>query len=272
MTGCVSSTFHRPPLHGSRLALLSLIALALTGCASIANRYVATPVDEQGRALAGPRTSSGLVVTGEELKPYASELFGLVEVTFENTSTEWVRIQDLTLNFGSTVDQDVFLPEGEDIDAWYSATSRRNDIRDTNKATALGAILFASSAVAVAGGASGSSEAAVAGTSVALGTASAAGLDAQAERIDRAEHGDPRPGSHLLTVPFSVPPGLFTKKWILINTRRRDAPCAKTMLIDYVVQGGGRERVALTFRRPLDGSEWQRKSCGAERASPRIKR
>lgn len=228
-------------------------------------------MDEHGRALAGPGTSSGLVVTGEELKPYASELFGLVEVTFENASTEWIRIQRLRLNFGSTVDQDVFLPEGEDIDAWYSATSRRNDIRDTNEATALGALLFASTVVAVAGGASGSSEAAVAGTATALGTATVAGLDAQAERIDRAEHGSPRPGGHLLTVPFSVPPGLFTKKWVLLNTRRRDTPCVTTMLIDYDVGGGRRERVSLTFRRRLDGSEWQRKPCGAKRASPRAK-
>jgi hypothetical protein len=39
--------------------------------------HVATPVDEQGQLAEEPHTRSGLVVSGEELRDYASSNFGM---------------------------------------------------------------------------------------------------------------------------------------------------------------------------------------------------
>jgi hypothetical protein len=79
------------------------------------------------------------------------------------------------------------------------------------------------------------------------------------------------PSTHLLALPFSVPPGLFTKRWLLLNTRGARTPCIRQVLLDYDVQRGGlasgaaqvgsRERVLLKFRYAGDRSSWQAPVC-----------
>jgi hypothetical protein len=238
-----------------------LCALSLSACASITNSYVATPLDAQGQLVHSTRTASGLVISGEELTTYASENFGLVEVTLENQLSAWVRIERLTLDFGDSVRGGVSLTEEPDVSAWYRATVQRNDVRDANRASALGALVLVGAAVTVAGHATDEPVAkAAGGLAMAAGPLAlvAKGVD---EAIERAERGDVYPETHLLAVPFGVPPGLFSKRWVLINTQGRDTPCVRGMIIDYDVEGRGRERVLLRFRRRGNGSEWQRAAC-----------
>lgn len=214
--------------------------------------------------MAGRRMPSGLALSSEELRTYASAYFGMVEITFENKTAEWIHIDRVSLDFGGGAKSDaVVLPDGADLDAWYEATQQRNDIRDTNAATALGALFAVGQAAAVVGALSGEREVAAAGGALALGTATAALIDAQDRRVQRAEGVRLLPQSHLSSVPFAVPPGLFTKKWVLLQTRSRAAPCINTMLLDYDTRERGRERALLTFRTDFDSSEWQRSSCNA---------
>jgi len=245
----------------------SLAALALSGaqaCASIGSEYAATPVDAEGRLMAGRRMPSGLAISGEELRTYASAYFGMVELTFENGTAEWIHIDRVSLDFGSAASNEaVVLPDGPDLDAWYEATLQRNDIRDTNAATALGALFAVGQAVAVVGALSGEREVAAAGGALALGSATAALIDGQDRRVQDAEGVRVMPQSHLLNVPFAVPPGLFAKKWVLLQTRSRPAPCINTMLIDYETRERGRERALLTFRTAFESSEWQRRTCSS---------
>ena len=236
------------------------LALGPLGCASIQSDYIARPFDSRGQLSSGDATPSGLIISGEELDAYASDLFGLVEVTFENTSTEWLRVEQLELDFGSELNPMVHLPEGADLEAWYAATLQRNSIRNTNYATALAALFLVGEAVAVAGALSDEREVQVAGTALALGAASVAVIDEHVERVQRPGRVRPITQNHLLAAPFAVPPGLFTKKWVLLNTRA-DAACVRSMVIHYELESRGRERVVLTFRRGNDGSDWQERVC-----------
>jgi hypothetical protein len=259
-----------------RRALGALLVLGATACASVQSRYIATPVDASGFRTGASTTASGLVVSGEELRPYSSRHFGLVEVTFENWTNEWVHIDRLELDFGGAeVNEAVLLPVGADLEAWHQATVQRNDIRDTNAATALGALLALGVLVAVAGDAGGRREVAAAGRAVTLGAATASVLRDHDARVEGAESPRLLPESHLLAVPFAIPPGLFAKKWVLLNTRDAATPCITSMLIDYDVERGN-ERVLLPFRSSLDALEWQKSACSlgstqrrAGRARPR---
>lgn len=239
-----------------------LTALGVMACAGVEGRFAASPVDDQGRLMSARTTESGLAISGEELRSYGSEYFGLIEVVFENTTADWIHISRLELDFlDPAKNAAVRIPRGAELDAWYVATLQRNDIRDTNHATALGAILALGEVVAVAGAVSGKRKVAAAGGAVALGAATAALVDRQDRRVQRAENVRVMPGSHLLATPFAVPPGLFTKKWVLLQTTSRSAPCVSSMLVDYDVQGRGRERVLVRFRYELERSEWQRRAC-----------
>jgi hypothetical protein len=82
-------------------------------------------------------------------------------------------------------------------------------------------------------------------------------------RADAAETPEPFPEDHLLSVPFAVPPGLFAKKWIVVNTRSHDpATCLRWANLDLDTEDGKHDRVRLTFGD--DSSEWQAQSCRHE--------
>lgn len=248
-------------LPSLRCTLGALLVVGGAACASVQSRYIATPVDASGNRTGAKTTASGLVVSGEELRAYSSQHFGLVEVTFENWTNEWVHVERLALDFGGAeVTEGVFLPLGADLEAWHQATVQRNDIRDTNAETALGALLALGMLVAVAADAAGEHELAAAGGAVTLGAATTSVIRDQGDRVERAEGAHLLPESHLLAVPFAIPPGLFAKKWVLLNTRSAATPCITSMLIDYDVERGN-ERVLLPFRRRRDALEWQTSAC-----------
>jgi hypothetical protein len=263
----------RPTLPSSpRRALGGFITALATACASVQGRNVAVPVDAAGNVARAPLTASGLIVSGEELASYSSRHFGLIEVTFENFTDEWLHVDRIALDFGGAErNEGVFLPEGADLIAWHAATVNRNDIRGTNAATALGALLALGTIVALAGRASGRREAAAAGGIVALGAATTVVIGENDARIDRAERAPRLPETHLLAVPFAIPPGLFAKRWVLLNTRSSATPCIASMLIDYHVEPGN-ERVRLPLRRGAALSEWQPEACARSSPSTRQRR
>src|SRR6185295_20160567 len=79
----------------------------------------------------------------------SSPYFGLVAVTIENKSSNWVRVKRMTVSFGGQQkDDSVFIPWGEDIASWERATYERNAVRSYNAATALGAVAVAGAVVA----------------------------------------------------------------------------------------------------------------------------
>jgi hypothetical protein len=225
-------------------SLQALAVLGVMACAGIESKYPASPVDAQGRLTGTRTTSSGLAISGEELRSYASDYFGLA------------------LNFGHPArNASVTIPHGADLDAWYVATLQRNDIRDTNHATALGVLFALGETIAIAGAVTEERQVAAAGSAVALGATTAALVDGQDRRVQSAESVRVVPESHLLAVPFAVAPGLFKKKWVLLQTQSRSSPCISSMLIDYDVQERGRERALVPFRSELDSSAWQHRVC-----------
>lgn len=244
-----------------RWALTGLFTLSAVACASVQDRYVATPLGERGAPAVRHDAVSGLVISGEELESYGSEYFGMVQVTFENPSAHWVRIEKLVLDFGSDARNGIVsFPEGPEISAWLAATLQRNVIRDTNEALAFGTLLAIGAAVASIGDAKGGSGVAAAGGGLALGAAAGLSASRVIDQVQLAEAVRPYPESHLLAVPLAIPPGLFSKRWVLINTREH-GPCLRAMRMDYEVEGRRPESALLHFRRPGARSRWQRASC-----------
>jgi hypothetical protein len=204
--------------------------------------------------LAGAETASGLTISGEEMDELSSEHFGVLAVTFENPTNDWVRIESVNLDFGSANrNQSIFVPWGEEIVSWELATAQRNAIRRINTDHALS--LLAMGGAIAAGAGRGSAVGAVGGI-VALGSVGAL----WARAIDQHTTAATFPPAHLFATPFSVPPGLFAKKWVLLNgPKTTDRWCVTALSLDYEVAGKGRERVHLPFGR--GGSYWQTAAC-----------
>ena len=250
-----------------------LFPLWLIGCASIENAHPARPISPDGRLSKNRETAAGLVVTGEELEELSSTYFGVLAFTFENPTNEWVRIENIILDFGSQArNASIAVPWGEEIVSWEQATSQRNAIRHANTATLLGMLMVGGFVAARAGG---RTTAPVGGV---VGLAAVSGLVARslADRTSALTF----PPAHLFATPFSVPPGLFSKKWVLLNgPTTPEVGCIQSVVLEYDTRRG-RERVHLQFRpsRPAEDSratsqvplpplpsrsDWQKVACGS---------
>ena len=209
--------------------------------------------------MASQKSRSGVTVVGREIDDLSSPHFGFVELTFINDSAYWVRVQRMHLSFGDPVkDQSVFVPWGMDIQTWQHATALRNEVRAANTQTALEVLALAGLTASTFSQDRGVKAAGGVVALSALGALTAREYDA---RVKAAQSSPIFPESHLLAVPFGVPPGLFAKKWIVLNTLPNRGVCVRSLLLDYDSDAGGRERVWLTFRHRTSHSEWQR-ACG----------
>jgi hypothetical protein len=238
-------------------ALGVVIALA-GGCAELHSGAHAVPLGPDGRATPSVGLQSGLLISARQVADLSSRYFGAIEVTFENRSSQWVRIQQAALDFGSPErNAEVSVTAGEDLERWQEGTFRRNAIRAANDATTLDLLLFGAALTSTAAGHSpvGAGAALVgAGAAVAIGARELEARAADAEAVSLY------PASHLLSLPFSVPPGLAIKRWIVLHTGARvGRGCIRYANLEYVTDRAVQERVRLLFGAP--SSEWQRPAC-----------
>jgi hypothetical protein len=238
-------------------------AWGCVGCASVAPGYPALPLSAEGKPLSPQQSKSGLRIVGREISELGSPYFGFVELTFTNDSAHWVRVHRMQLSFGDPLkDQSVFVPWGMDIQTWQHATALRNEVHAANTQTALEVLALAGMAAATFSQNRGVK---AVGGAVALSSAGALTALEYDARVKAAQSSPIFPESHLLAVPFGVPPGLFAKKWIVLNTVPNRQVCIQSMLLDYESDAGGRERAWLTFRKRGSASQWQR---GCDRDKP----
>ncbi len=242
-----------------RLPAFTLVAIC-AGCATINSGSYGVPVDAANHPLpAGTRPL--LAISAEEDASVSSPYFGLVEVTFENNSPAWVEIDRVDLDFGSADrNRSVQIPWGDDIVTWSDAVTYRNAVEEANTQTALGVLALAGAVGQVAGrhGHGGAGLAAAGGLLevASVGASLAASNQAQSE-----DEGVRFSSNHLLAMPIRVPPGLFTKRWILFYTAARPlGGCIDHVTLAYETAEHAQGRVALHYK--ALGSEWQRDICG----------
>lgn len=242
-----------------RLAVLGGCLLLGSACETIQSGNLAIPLDARGKALTTESTVTGIVVSGQELPNLSSPLFGALEITFENRSSHWAHLHSIQLRFGpEALDRAVFLPTGYDLSAWSQAALRRDAIRRNNTELALA---FISAAALMAGHERSRTIGAASGL-VAITSLSALALTATDDLGGCSPGGASVPADHLLSGPISVPPGLFSKRWVVLHTPDQKATgCMRYVQIGYRLDDGRPEYVLLEFRGKYVQSEWQADAC-----------
>jgi hypothetical protein len=199
----------------------------------------------------------------------SSPYFGDLEFTLENPTSRWVRIEKIALDFGSdAANQLVSLPWGSQLARWAEATHQRNVIREINDEIALA--LIGGTIMVAAGTANAGMHGAVAGAAVGAMAGGLVAMNALARSPSAsgtgaagADAGPVFDGRHLLALPLDVPPGLFLKRYIVLNTPYApELPCLTNVTMTYQLADGSMHRVALRFREALIGnSQWQANVC-----------
>jgi hypothetical protein len=193
------------------------------------------------------------MISGIEDPVYSSANFGFLVLTFQNDTDDWVRIDRVNLQFGGAAkDATITIPAGDQLQSWAEAALQLSAIRNANAALILGALAVAGSTVALSAN-NHATRAAGAALSAAAETGLAAGEVAAATEAF--------PSAHLLSVPFMIPPHLFSRRWIVLQTPTSPGtPCVDAMLVSYETARAEHEQVWVRF---FGGtrSEWQLHAC-----------
>jgi hypothetical protein len=75
----------------------------------------------------------------------------------------------------------------------------------------------------------------------------------------KAEPGTPgaaaAPPNYLLAYPFTIAPGLFTRKWIVLYSAGADALLGQELVLSYELDNGKTERVLVQYPKPAPPKE-----------------
>lgn len=227
--------------------VLLLCLFSFTFCASVHEANYAAEVVDNGTMVKTGTTGLGLLISGEENQKMASRNFGVIEFTFENTTDKWVRINKISVDFGDEAkNSSIFITSGRDIDIWKESIMIRNRIDEYNMNLFLGTLAVLGTAAAV-----GSNNQSVqnAGAAAALGAFSSLAVRDFLQYRDKIQGTAIFPSGHLFSDGFNVPPGLFVKKWILLNSRNhKDIGFINKIFLTYETDDKKSETVRLVFR------------------------
>jgi len=210
--------------------IVSVTTLALTiinvGCATVEDKQYADFQDERGRTRSfEDYTIKGLRVTFERNDELSDANFDVVQMTFENQSSEWIRLKDITVDMGSEAkNKRVYVPGGRDLSAWAEATRQRKEIENHNDRVFLASFVGTSAIIGATSKSSTSQAVAFGVASTALTVDAIQTISKTGKRV-----GDVGmyPDTHLLAGEIAIPPGLFQKRWIVLNPK---VPIRKFMI------------------------------------------
>ncbi len=243
------------------MKLLGLCLLSfslLSGCATVhSGKYAIEDTKKKGASKSGVARRP-IVISGEENRALSSEHFTSFDLTFENTTSKWIRIKEAYVDFGSAeANEKVRVVVGSDLQAWSEAAQMQAAINSYNTSMIMGAVAAAG---AVAATASSDPKVRTLGGLAAVGGGTALSVSAIKDRLSDIRKLSLVPDTHLYSPNFIVPPKLFTKKWFAIYTEDSFAiPYIQQIVVNYVTESGQTETATIPIRTYKNPSDWQEK-------------
>jgi hypothetical protein len=231
-------------------------ALTLTwaACTTVQTGSYATTIDSQGHVTEQQVQPSGIQVSGKQVKELASRYLGMLVITFENPKPSWRRIHNVRVSLSPrSLHQSVVIPAGAELNAWVDAILATSYYGTSNLS-----IVFREL------GLRDWSQRVTRNRQPLREPSAESGLNTIATLLAHPETPQTYPPDHLLEGPIIVPPKLFAKRWLVLNTPADQATCIKGIDLEFDVDAADEatihERVWVAFDN--QGSDWQLHFCG----------
>jgi hypothetical protein len=168
--------------------------------------------------------------------------FQLIQLTVENTSENWLKIDKATVKLDDPATSKVSVVLGSDLKYWAEAasTQQREDQHNMDMVK-LGLLGVGTTAVLV-GGSRGDQGLATAGSAVVVGTYSWALYDVLKTEINDAQRSSIIPENHLYH-STSIPSKMHLRRWVLLNKPANQA--IKTLAVEFETVEGEKETYAI---------------------------
>lgn len=223
----------------SLLVLTVLPILFLQSCASLHSNYQGVYVPRENaneNAVESP-----IVVSGDISDKMYSTYFRVVNFTLENTSNHWARISNVSVDFqDEKLNHSIKIPVGNQIAAWVKSMELKNAITQYNTSLMLSGLVL----VGAIAGAQGNSNSQLAGTAMMTAGVGSMVSDDLSNNLDEIQNAKMIPKTHLLSGDFDIPPGMFTKKWILLESPDANNVPVQKIAINFEINGA-KKRVSL---------------------------
>lgn len=165
------------------------------------------------------KSDTSITLSAQSVDVRENDAFQLIEVTLENVSDGWVRIEKADVIINPNITDKVSVVVGDDLKSWANAMKFRLNKEQHNAALGQIALVAAGS---VAAAASGNSNSNTADTAAAVGAAAVLGgyawatVDTIKAVYRNVEGVDSTPENHLYA-KMSIPPKMFIRRWVLLN-------------------------------------------------------
>lgn len=234
-----------------------LISLLLSACASIQRENVGKVISNAGDSS---KAISPIVISASLIDELSSEYFGYFDFTIENSSEKWLTVKFLDVEFGNgSQGENIKFMTGEPLENWKTAMATINQLNRFNKATT--AALIGGVGLGLAATSSNQTLQSIGGAAVAGSAAYLVGQEVGAN-LDFIKRAKMAQTNNLLQDSTLVLPGLFVKKWLLVNSGKHDQiGYLSKMAIRYTINGS-EEKIEIEFRKPNSPfhSNWQAKT------------
>ena len=170
-------------------------------------------------------------ITAEVDKALASDNFIVINFTFGNLSNSWKRVKKVRLKFKDKKEnENIKITVGNDLTAWREGINHKVAIDKYNRDVLLGSLAMAGAAIASTSNKSSNIKAGLILTSASI---SVGATNELIDKIDGLHRGAIVPQTHLYN-PFSVPPKLYIKRWVVLEVPPTiKAPNKLWFTVDY---------------------------------------
>lgn len=173
-------------------------------------------------------------ISGLKDETLSTRNYVMVNFTFGNESDEWLRVKKVRLNFDDQeMNKNINIVVGEDIFTWAESIQHKVEVDQWNRDILLGSFAFVAVAASAAGSGSNSPELQVAGLGLYGASAGIIAANGIIDKVNELERAKLFPRTHLYS-SFSVPAGLHSQRWILLQVKDAIVPDHVNFDIEYL--------------------------------------
>ncbi len=184
--------------------LLSLNVIFQLSCASYMPGNQAQNIGEETTAQMSMESDADL----------STKYSSFYSITFHNPNNEYLRIKSVDVEFEKKdFNERAMFSVGKDLQSWAEGIQHKVRVDRHNEAVVMSAVMLTGAALV----SSDSSSTSTVGATAYIGALSAVAYNDMRRGVKKVEIGKIVPEGHLFNTPFTIAPGLYKKKWLLVN-------------------------------------------------------
>ncbi len=158
-----------------------------------------------------------VIFSAQENEELAGIYFGYIEIAIENVSNKWITIKDIEIDFDEeNIRQNTRILSGRDFLAWKEAVFAKKALDDYNKRVVQSLVFTAGLGLVTL---SDNKNVNQAGAGAVMGSSVSMSIDEykRVKNFNQLENARIFPENHLLYGEILIPPGYFTRKFLVLD-------------------------------------------------------